>query len=797
MGGRTAGMAAVAVWAGLALGATAAPVAAWGAGALALAFLALARRAPDRVGTVAVVLALGSAAIARGAAGRAALEAASRDLRDDRPAAWLSARVVDHPWIEAGEPLVLVESRRAGAALPSGARVRMRLPEGSAVEWGDTLMALARIEPPRRARVPGGGSARDAAWAQGFVGHGRGLWVEHGAPVGGLARATVTRWRRAIESRFARELSPATREIVAPLVVGDRSALGAELDARLRASGLTHLIALSGLHVAWMAAVARGLAAAAGAGPAARAGAGALCALFYLGVAGPLPSLARAAVSEIFVALAGWRGRAIDSLQALALSAALLLAWAPGWAGDLGFQLSCAATLGLVTLGRAGDQRLRSLPPVAAAMLAPMMLTGAAQVTALPIALARFHALPWTGIGANLLGVPVCELLLSAAWLGVLLDALAPGAGRWCFAACEVLAGALRSIADLASAAPLALLPTGASPWPAGLAAAGAALAVIATLGPRDLAHRLIDRSRGRIACRWLGALAVALALLLGATAPTLLAPAGRWWWVTLDVGQGDALALGTPQGWWLIDTGPRTPAGDAGERVVLPFLRWAAVRRLDGLVLTHDHGDHVGGAAAVLRGVTVSRVVVPAGPAPPRAAPGAALRARAGDTLLRAPRVVVRWPEVGFHARDPNASSLVLEVGEGASRVLLAADVDSAVEARLAPLGKLGGLKVAHHGAAASSGAAFLAATRPRWAVVSCGRHNPFGHPDAGALARLAAAGARVRRTDRDGTLWLELSAEGVRELAWRNGREPREAIAPPPARGASGPLAGAPARW
>src|SRR6185369_7817044 len=110
------------------------------------------------------------------------------------------------------------------------------------------------------------------------------------------------------------------------------------------------------------------------------------------------------------------------------------------------------------------------------------------------------------------------------------------------------------------------------------------------------------------------------------------------------------------------------------------------------------------------------------------------------------------------------------LEVGEGAARALLAADVDSVVEMRLGVRGEFAALKVAHHGAGSSSGAGFLAGARPRIAVISCGRHNPFGHPDDGALARLAATGARVRRTDRDGTAWIEIGPEGAGEIAWRH---------------------------
>ena len=439
MGGGAAVWVAAVVWAGVLVGGRIGGGAALAAGALALPLAWIARRAPPRTGAVALALALPGR-------GRARLELA----RAPRPCGgtrgrgrpmWLTAHAVDHPARDADPPSAVLEVRGAGQALPQGSRLRLRLPPESAVEWGDTLRVLARLEIPRERRFPGGFSARDAAHAQGVIAVGRALATKQGRAPATLARATVTRWRRSIEACFVRHLSPATRELVMPLVVGDRSGLGPELDARLKAAGLIHLLALSGLHIAWMAGVARGLAALCGAGVTARAVAGAACALLYAGIAGPIPSLARAVASELFAALALWRGRALDPLQALALSAVTLLAWVPGWSADLGFQLSCAATLGLVTLGRPARATLGRLSRRIAPAIAPLLPTATAQVTALPLMLWRFHALPWTGLGANLVAVPISELLLAAAWLGVVLEALLPGAGGWCFAACEAARG--------------------------------------------------------------------------------------------------------------------------------------------------------------------------------------------------------------------------------------------------------------------------------------------------------------------------------------------------------------------
>src|SRR5262249_32537136 len=140
----------------------------------------------------------------------------------------------------------------------------------------------------------------------------------------------------------------------------------------------------------------------------------------------------------------------LDPVQALAMSVVGLLALAPGWADDLGFQLSCVATLGLVTIGpwlTEHSGRLRRIT-------APFVPTIAAQLTALPLILDRFHALPWLSLVTNLLAVPVCGLLLAAAWLAAALEAVLPGAAAAWFGACNVLAAALRTIADLTARVP-------------------------------------------------------------------------------------------------------------------------------------------------------------------------------------------------------------------------------------------------------------------------------------------------------------------------------------------------------
>ncbi|MBK7367458.1 MAG: DNA internalization-related competence protein ComEC/Rec2 [Candidatus Eisenbacteria bacterium] len=738
----------------------------------------LAAFARPRTGAALALLCACAVGAARGGAHAARFATTVAATPSAEVVTRFDAVFVEPPRRESGEGVGIARVV-AGRALPLGCRVRLRLPPGATPEWGDTVRVLARLERFEGRRVPGGFDPREAAAAARVALHGRAFTCRV-RRARGFAHAPVAlamKLRRGMEGAIAATLSPEARELASPLLFGDRSAMSPETDARLRGSGLVHLLALSGLHVAWLAAVARGACAWAGGGIAARAWAGAACALLYAMLAGPIPSLLRTVAGETLGALARLTQRAGDPVQALAMGAAALLAWEPGWAGDLGFQLSVAATLGLVTLSRPLAEPFARWPRVHA-LVQPFATTLGAQLVALPLLLARFHALPWTGLLSNLAAVPLSELLLAAAWLGGALEAAAPGLGWPWLAACEPLARGIHAVARVSASWPRALLASGPDPAPVWLAAAGAALLALSLPEPRTIVARARRRTVAPIAAA-IGGLLCACALIAVIAARPLAPPPGAWWLVAIDVGQGDALALCGRDGWWLVDAGPRSAHWDAGEGSVLPFLRWAGVRELRALVLTHDDGDHTGGARAVLRGTRVNAVFASA-PRPGVAGPGRRYGARTlgrGDTLRIAPGARVFWPPrpdeagEGIARRGDNAAALVFEAGEGRARALLMADADSVVEAAIPVAPGAAVLKAGHHGSGSSSGAAFVARALPARVLVSAGRRNAYGHPHPLALVRLGSRGAAIDRTDRSGTRWYVLDEHGARLVDWREG--------------------------
>jgi len=247
-----------------------------------------------------------------------------------------------------------------------------------------------------------------------------------------------------------------------------------------------------------------------------------------------------------------------------------------------------------------------------------------------------------------------------------------------------------------------------------------------------------------------------------------------------IHVGQGDAFAVRTPAGrWLLIDTGPRTDGYDAGRRRVVPFLLARGVTRIDALILTHPDADHIGGAEAVLESLDVRAVIDPALPAGKDMYIETLRRARGRGAVWYAGRagrelviddVALRflYPEEDSldASLGANDFSVVFRLAYGRFGALFLGDAPSAVENALvrdhgnALAADV--LKVGHHGSRTSTSDSLLAVVRPRVALVSAGARNRYGHPDPTVIDRLGRNGVLVLRTDRQGSLRVRVDGAG-----------------------------------
>jgi competence protein ComEC len=257
---------------------------------------------------------------------------------------------------------------------------------------------------------------------------------------------------------------------------------------------------------------------------------------------------------------------------------------------------------------------------------------------------------------------------------------------------------------------------------------------------------------------------------------------------LVIDVGQGDAIAVRSPAGRWvLVDAGPpaRDAVADAGAHPVVRALRARGVRRLEALVLTHPDLDHIGGAAAILSALDVRAVYDPARPAPKddfvavldaaaeRGVPWMAARAGGRIDLDGVVLEILHPADSLPRDVETNATSVVLRLSFGAFDALLTGDAYTDVERALADgLGPIEVLKVGHHGSDTSTDSLLLARIRPEVALISVGRSNRYGHPSQRVVSRLERSGAQVRRTDLEGTIAVVAGPDGRYDVTTRAGR-------------------------
>jgi len=574
---------------------------------------------------------------------------------------------------------------------------------------------------------------------------------------GGVAGA-VDRIRARAEDGLAAGLGSAEAGLLRGMVLGQDEAIAEPVRDRFRASGLAHLLAVSGQNVMLLAALALPLVSLLGLGHRARLAAVLLLIAVYVPLAGGGPSIQRAGVMGAAGLVAAMAGRPASRWYALLLAAAVTLAINPYAAAEPGWQLSFAAVVALLAWApRLRDAlRARRLPGAVADVGA---ITLAATAGTLPLLALHFEQVSLVSVPANLLAAPAVAPLM---WLGMVAAAvgqvsapaaaLVNGLNLFCL-------GFIEWVAAVAAAVPHATVPAHA-----GLGAVVAAYAALA-LGVH------VRRARAPLAVGVLLAAALAVALRpAAATPPASLAVS------FLDVGQGDATLIQHGGSAVLVDTGP--PDGP-----ILDRLKRMGARRLDALVVTHAQADHEGGAAAVLANLPVG-LLLDGGDGTRTAEHAALVAAAARHRVRRLPAVAgqvlragpielrVLWPPPRVPGgpppgTDPNQLAVVAHVRDGDFDLLLPADAESDVIAALT-LPPVEALKVAHHGSADPGLAALLARLRPRVAAIEVGRHNRYGHPTAQALAALRAVPA-VYRTDRDGTVRITVTGGRMRVVTAR----------------------------
>jgi len=742
---------------------------------LGLALLGPPRSAPAALAAGAVALGAAGAGIERVRYDRAPLRAWVGGPEAPGEPVELEGLAARDARLQDDRTLLTIDVDRARAggrwrALRGRARIEVAGERAGSLSvlQGERVRVFAQLSLPRGALTPGAfdpvaHAFREGIHAQGFCKSALLVTREPGL-YGWLwtrAAARARGWsRRALERAV---LPGEERALLLAMVLGDRSGLDPETSDAFRAAGTYHVLAISGAQVALLAAVLVALLRWLRVPPDPLAALVCLALAFYAElVGGDVPVVRAAVMATVLLA-----GRALsldaDAANLLGLAAALLLVLRPSSIGDLGFQLSFAATLAILLLTPRLLQGVRPLP-----LRVDLALAGslAAQLALAPLLAAHFQRLAPAALLLNLAAVPLSGAVLLCG-LGVLGAAAAvPLAAPLVGDLAWICAHALLRSADPVRWLPALDVRVSAPPlWAVGVHAYG--LLVTARDGLRRAALPLAIGVAG---------------LLAGGTVQA----DGRLHMTVLDVGQGDAIVLQGPSGRvWVVDTGAAGGRGiDLGEAVVGPYLRVSGVRRIDRLLVTHAHPDHAGGAGFLLRSFVIGEAWE--GPAP---ANDGAYRTfvRAVREAGVARRTVVRglretWDGVEVEVLSPwrlprppwrvrNDDSVVVRLRYGETTLLLAGDVEAGAESALVEPRALV-LKVPHHGSRSSSSPAFLAAVAPRLAVLSAGFRNRHGHPHPEVVERYRRQGIELLRTDVDGS--ITVSSDGRR--VWvRTFRDPR----------------------
>jgi competence protein ComEC len=565
----------------------------------------------------------------------------------------------------------------------------------------------------------------------------------------------LLRMREHLSERVALELDgTAAAGIVRGLAVGDRQAVSSAQWHTLAATGTTHLMAISGLHIGIVAGLAFILGRLATRWPGAQhrritapdAGAAAslIAAVLYAALAGFTLPTVRALAMLVVHLVARWRRRNVAPHAVLTAAAGTVLLIDPFAPLSAGAWLSFGA-VAVIFLGLAGNT------VHVGRMQAFLRIQAWVTVGLVPILVAAFGGISTVAPVANLVAIPLFGLVVIPLVLtGVALSAVWPAAGAPALDGAAWVLDRFLPVLDWLAASPPAMLRFPA-PGAVGTCALGVAAALV--LVPAAWPLR-----------------ATALLALVALLVRVPLPPAkGEVEVAVLDVGQGLAVVARTRSHTLVYDTGPAFRGGrDTGALVVVPYLRAAGVTRLDGVIASHGDLDHIGGLRSLLDALPTKKLTS-SEPLPP-GLPASRPCARGQSWRWDAVRFRFLHPAPGAPRRaSDNDRSCVLEISSGDHRLLLTGDIEADAEAQLVRENLLTAvdlLVAPHHGSRTSSSDPFVEATRPSLVVFASGYRNRWHFPHPDVVRRWRNRGARILTTATSGAVIVRMDARGLRSV-------------------------------
>ena len=554
------------------------------------------------------------------------------------------------------------------------------------------------------------------------------------------------------------------------MLFGGYDGIRPELLEAFTTTGIVHILSVSGSHMtllaatlAWLGGILR-----------LRRGATAVMViaaiLAYGALAGGVPPVIRSGIMGVLTFLALVWEREKDARRILTLTGLLMLIVSPWLLFDVSFQLSFAATGGLLYIAPALRPFFQRLPVFVSGALS---ITLGAQLAVLPLLAWYFHVVSLSSLLANLLAVPIVEFMIVLGLAGGIIALGLPILAKFIFVADSLLLGLVYELTRM-----MARLPGSQVYLPAmGVGVSAVYYSGLAFLLQPAAKQSLFFAWCRRRRCLW--AAAAVTGVLLGGW--QMLQP-GQLTVHFIDVGQGDAALLVTPHGKAvMIDCGgTRDNAFDVGGRIDVPYLLHYGVRELDYIFLTHVHEDHAAGAGGILKKLPVTAIVTGSEGRGAYVKSLALSAAEAGRTQFLAARAgqhieldgvrfdVLYAPDAPLsgNGRTGNEVSNVIRVRYGQASFLFTGDLVKEQEGTLLRQTDVHSavLKVGHHGSKTSTSPEFLQAVAPQWAVISVGADNRFGHPHPETLAALDRQRVKTYRTDENGAIVFYTDGKNLR---------------------------------
>ncbi len=560
--------------------------------------------------------------------------------------------------------------------------------------------------------------------------------------------------RQQIESNVLRFLSARESGLLLGIMLGDKGHMTSLMQSRFTRAGVAHVMVVSGLHVGMIALIAFWLARLCRLEICKRAVLTMVLVAFYALISGCRPSVLRAAL-VIGISLLGWLlGREKHLIAALSTAGLVLLVYDPFLLFEIAFQLSFIATLSIAVIVPLLQRQLEQFAVFSRRPLQIFLASIAVQVGVVPVLMYHFGELSLISAFSNVVIVPLIGPVLALGLVASCLSAISCFLAQPLFAMLGFVLGLINRITT--SLASLSFSSISAMISLRGMLIYYILLAALVIW---------IRRSKETLSRAFIQFV-------------SLLIPVGIIWWQILvngppaqftahflDVGQGDAAAIRSPTGATiLVDGGP-------DRHVTKNLLASRGIRRIDLLVLSHPHADHINGLVELVEGGNVGLVLM--GKSSDSSPEYSEFRAAVSDRAI--PKITAKEGmklQVGpdllacvlsdshmSKDSDLNNESLVLKIEYGDLSLLFAGDVEEEGELDLLGLRqdlRSSILKVPHHGSDRSADRTFLKSVKPKAAIISAGKDNRFGHPSRAAIRNLKSLGTEIYRTDQDGNVTI-----------------------------------------